>query len=60
MFNMKLHSFKGGIFPKERKEISRDCPITKAFPLSKTVTIPVTMGGAPNTPLVKPDRKSVV
>ena len=57
MFNMKLHSFKGGIFPKERKEISRDCPITKAFPSSKTVTIPVTMGGAPNTPLVKPGDK---
>jgi electron transport complex protein RnfC len=57
MLHIKLHSFKGGIFPKERKELSRDCPVTKAFPKSKTVYIPVTMGGAPNTPLVKPGDK---
>ncbi len=50
---MKAHTFKGGIHPKEMKELSNKCPITPAFPLSKTVTIPVTMGGAPNTPLVK-------
>ena len=50
---MKIHTFKGGIFPPERKELSRDCPITDAFPSTKMVTIPVTQGGAPNTPLVK-------
>lgn len=50
---MKLHTFKGGIHPKEMKELSNQCPITPAFPSSKTVTIPVTMGGAPNTPVVK-------
>jgi len=49
-----MHTFKGGIYPPERKELSEDCPITEAFPSSKTVTIPVTMGGAPNEPVVKP------
>lgn len=49
----KLHTFKGGIHPKEMKELSNKCPITPAFPASKTVTIPVTMGGAPNSPIVK-------
>ena len=55
MYNkcMKKRTFKGGIHPKEMKELSNKCPITEAFPSSKTVTIPVTMGGAPNTPLVK-------
>ena len=52
--DMKLHTFKGGIHPREMKELSNQCPIKDAFPVSKTVTIPVTMGGAPNTPLVKP------
>lgn len=50
---MKMHTFKGGIFPPERKELSEECAITEAFPSTKTVTIPVTMGGAPNTVLVK-------
>ncbi len=50
---MKIHTFSGGIHPNEMKELSRDCLITPAFPSGKTVTIPVTMGGAPNTPLVK-------
>ena len=50
---VKIKSFKGGIHPKEFKELSNQCPITPAFPKSKTVTIPVTMGGAPNQPLVK-------
>lgn len=49
---MKIKTFKGGIHPKEYKELSNQCPITPAFPSSKTVTIPVTMGGAPNQPLV--------
>ncbi len=50
---MKLHTFKGGIHPQEMKELSNHCAIMPAFPSSKTVTIPVTMGGAPNSPLVK-------
>jgi electron transport complex protein RnfC len=51
---MKMYTFKGGIYPPEKKELSRDCPLTEAFPSTQTVTIPVTMGGAPNEPLVKP------
>ena len=50
---MRTHTFRGGIHPSEKKELSSGCPITDAFPSSKTVTIPVTMGGAPNMPLVK-------
>ncbi|MGN0729862.1 electron transport complex subunit RsxC [Treponema sp.] len=50
---MKTHTFKGGVFPLEMKELSNKCPIKEAFPSSGTVAIPVTMGGAPNTPLVK-------
>ena len=50
---MKLHTFKGGIHPQEMKELSNHCAIMPAFPSSKTVTIPVTMGGAPNSSLVK-------
>ena len=50
---MRAKTFRGGIHPKEFKELSNQCPITPAFPASKTVTIPVTMGGAPNQPLVK-------
>ena len=50
---MRAKTFRGGIHPKEYKELSNLCPITPAFPASKTVTIPVTMGGAPNQPLVK-------
>lgn len=50
---MKRFTFKGGIHPEEMKELSNSCAIKPAFPSSRTVTIPVTMGGAPNTPLVK-------
>ncbi len=50
---METYTFKGGIFPDEQKELTRGCKITAAFPASKTVTIPVTMGGAPNQPVVK-------
>lgn len=49
---MRAKTFRGGIHPKEFKELSNQCPVTPAFPASKTVTIPVTMGGAPNQPLV--------
>lgn len=50
---MRAKTFKRGIHPKEMKELSNKCPITDVFPESKTVTIPVTMGGAPNSPVVK-------
>ena len=49
---MRAKTFKGGIHPKEYKELSNQCPVTSAFPASKSVTIPVTMGGAPNKPVV--------
>lgn len=49
---MRAKTFKGGIHPNEYKELSNQCPVTPAFPASKTVTIPVTMGGAPNQPVV--------
>ena len=50
---MRAKTFKGGIHPKEWKELANKSPLLSAFPKSKTVTIPVTMGGAPNQPLVK-------
>ncbi len=50
---MKIHTFKGGIHPKEKKELSNQCAI-QTISSVKTVTIPVTMGGAPNTAVVKP------
>ena len=50
---MRAKTFKGGIHPKEYKELSNQCPVTPAFPSSKMVTIPVTMGGAPNQAIVK-------
>lgn len=53
MFAMKTLTFNGGIYPPEMKELSRECKIADVFPSTKLVTIPVTMGGAPNTPLVK-------
>ncbi len=53
IFYMKMLSFKGGIFPPEMKELSKDMPIADLLSSFKTVTIPVTMGGAPNTPVVK-------
>lgn len=50
---MRKFSFKGGVFPPERKELSQECPIQPVVPSSKKVCIPVTMGGAPNQVLVK-------
>lgn len=50
---MKTLTFNGGIYPPEMKELSRECKVADVFPSTKMVTIPVTMGGAPNTPLVK-------
>ena len=56
---MKTYTFKGGVHPQEWKELSRDVPISEVIPSSKTVTIPVTMGGAPNVPTVKVGDKVV-
>lgn len=50
---MRRLSFKGGIHPAEHKELSQECSIVAAMPASRTVYIPVTMGGAPNTPKVQ-------
>lgn len=49
---MKTFTFKGGIYPPEHKELAEGKKITPAFPASKTLTIPITMGGAPNQPTV--------
>lgn len=49
---MKTFTFKGGIYPPEHKELAEGKKITAAFPASKTLTIPITMGGAPNQPTV--------
>lgn len=49
---MRMFSFKGGIYPPEHKEMSSECAIKNAFPSTKMVTIPVTMGGAPNDCIV--------
>ena len=51
---MKTHTFAGGIHPPEKKELSESFPIERISSLPKFITIPVTMGGAQNTPLVKP------
>ena len=50
---MKSLTFKGGIHPPERKEISENYSIENVFPSTKIVSIPVTQGGAPNQPIVK-------
>lgn len=50
---MKIKTFKGGIHPEEMKELAQGASIEMAFPKSKTVTIPITMGGAPNAAIVK-------
>lgn len=49
---MKTHSFKGGIHPPERKDLTQNKSIEIVFPGTKTVCIPVTQGGTPNKPLV--------
>ena len=49
---MNTHTFKGGVHPPEHKDLTEDLPIQQAFPSTKTVSIPVTQGGAPNQPIV--------
>lgn len=52
MYYMRICSFKGGVHPPERKELTHDKPIQQAYPSTKSVCIPITQGGAPNQPLV--------
>lgn len=52
-----MRTFKGGIFPPEHKELSQGKKITKVFPASKMFYVPVTMGGAPNVPIVEVGQK---
>jgi len=49
---MNTHTFKGGIHPPEHKDLTANSPLQQAFPSTKTVSIPITQGGAPNEPLV--------
>ena len=49
---MNTHTFKGGIHPEDFKEMSNQCTIIDVFPNSNMVTLAVTMGGAPNKPIV--------
>lgn len=50
---MKIYTFKGGVHPPDRKELTKNLPIETVFPSTLTVSIPATQGGAPNTILVK-------
>lgn len=50
---MKMHTFRGGIHPPEKKELTEHLSIEVPGSLPKTVSIPVTMGGAANKPLVQ-------
>lgn len=59
MATLKIKTFKGGVFPPEHKEMSEDACIEWAFPKSRMVSIPVTMGGAPNQPIVTPGSRVV-
>lgn len=53
MKNTSVVTFKHGVHPDEKKDLSQDLPLRDVFPKSGTVVIPITMGGAPNAPLVK-------
>ncbi|HOC28244.1 MAG TPA: electron transport complex subunit RsxC [Treponemataceae bacterium] len=50
---MTAKTFKGGVHPPERKDATKDLPVVRVLPSSRTVWIPVTQGGAPNAPIVK-------
>ena len=49
---MGIKSFKGGVHPPERKAVSPSDSVTRVLPSNKSVWIPITQGGMPNTPLV--------
>lgn len=50
---MSIKSFKGGVHPPERKDVTKELPIEFLFPSTKMVWIPISQGGAPNSSLVK-------
>ncbi|HOJ92777.1 MAG TPA: electron transport complex subunit RsxC [Dictyoglomaceae bacterium] len=51
---MKFSTFKGGVHPPEKKDLSKDIPISK-IPLPERLIIPIQQHtGAPAEPLVKP------
>ena len=49
---MSIKSFKGGVHPPERKAVLSSDDVVRVLPSNKSVWIPVTQGGMPNTPLV--------
>ncbi|EMB44782.1 MULTISPECIES: electron transport complex subunit RsxC [Treponema] len=49
---MGIKSFKGGVHPPERKAVSPSDSVIRVLPSNKSVWIPITQGGMPNTPLV--------
>ncbi len=49
---MNIKTFKGGIHPQGRKDLSQNKAIENVFPVTNMVYIPVTQGGAPNQPIV--------
>lgn len=49
---MGIKSFKGGVHPPERKAVLSSAEVIAVKPSNNTVWIPVTQGGAANTPLV--------
>lgn len=50
---MKICTFIGGVHPDDKKDLSQDFPIRDVKPKTGVVVIPVTQGGAPNSPIVK-------
>lgn len=50
---MSNKSFKGGVHPPERKDVTKDLAIEFLFPSTRMVWIPISQGGAPNSSLVK-------
>lgn len=50
---MSIKTFKGGIHPPEMKLVSAQAEVKYVSPHTHSVWIPVTQGGAPNSPIVK-------
>ncbi len=50
---MRIKTFTGGAHPRARKEFTEELPIEAVFPSTRSVWIPVTQGGAPNTARIK-------
>ncbi|MDI9386789.1 MAG: electron transport complex subunit RsxC [Spirochaetota bacterium] len=49
---MKMHTFKGGVHPPEKKGFTANKAIESVYPSTNMVSIPLTMGGKPNELLV--------